>query len=487
MTIASHALVIQLFIHRRPSLRSIRSRRRAASLLTAVAAAACFACSPSPPRDSLQLTIDRDAGLRQRLAAVERVALDDPRSFAALEDVLYSDSQPDELRLSILSLLLERDPDRFAATFTERSREIDRWPILIAALEGASPIGEAAGPGIIRSWARASTLYDDAARPERAALSAAFGGRPADEVLFERFTGLGGGALAEQVAAWTVLSRLHEASALRALLDAAPLTPGLVTELRAAAGVIDVLPRNREGVLWLLALRDRDGGAWWADAEARVARLTPQQREGIELRHLPALRCAGGDLLQLSKSDLSAGVSEKLAGRPAAARTDHSATALAGEGFADHREALPWGDVLVINLLLDAMNDASLATQWFAQADADYADRSTEHGGVLKLDEADRWMAQPFQPLLRAHDNAYYASPEHIAAMYHGLAHYHFHAQRHKAADVAGPGGGDLRFAERMRASCVVLTFLDRDTLNVDYYAAGGVVVDLGVIRRQTL
>ena len=71
-----------------------------------------------------------------------------------------------------------------------------------------------------------------------------------------------------------------------------------------------------------------------------------------------------------------------------------------------------------------------------------------------------------------------------IQRMYTGLAHYHFHAHQLSNADYAGPGPGDLGFVDRLRTSAVVFTFLDRDTLGVDYYHSGGVIVDLGVIRR---
>ena len=38
--------------------------------------------------------------------------------------------------------------------------------------------------------------------------------------------------------------------------------------------------------------------------------------------------------------------------------------------------------------------------------------------------------------------------------------------------------------ADRLRPTAVVFTFIDRDTLGVDYYQPQGVVVDLGTIRR---
>ncbi len=48
----------------------------------------------------------------------------------------------------------------------------------------------------------------------------------------------------------------------------------------------------------------------------------------------------------------------------------------------------------------------------------------------------------------------------------------------------AGPGPGDRNYANATRANCLVFTSVREDTLNVDFYRHGGVVVDLGVVRR---
>ncbi len=441
----------------------------------------------SRPEDPLQLTIDRTADPARRLDAFERVDHGDPRAVAALYNLVFSDAEPHDLRASAMRRLAVDRP-RWVAEFNGRVVEVEQWPILRELLRQASTMGPEAAAGIVRSWSRASRVYDDRERPERAALEAASGGRDADEVLVEVFMGRSPGvevALREQVAAWTVLSRVHPPATLRRLLASAPAAAGLVADLRAAAGVLDVLPADREGVLWLASLRDRDGGGWWLAAAERAQRLSPEQRRGLELRHLAALGWAPEDRLRLSEASLAAAIRARIGDGPHAARTDYGV--IGGpdsETFADHADALHWPDLLAIDLLLDAMESRPVVQQWFEQADADHADTGTEHGGVLHHDAGRGWLATAYSPLLRVHDSAFYASPELFEAMYAGLAHYHFHAQRHRGARFAGPGGGDLRFADRLRPTGVVLTFLDRDTLNVDYYAAGRVVVDLGVVRR---
>jgi hypothetical protein len=87
--------------------------------------------------------------------------------------------------------------------------------------------------------------------------------------------------------------------------------------------------------------------------------------------------------------------------------------------------------------------------------------------------------------MLRDHDRKYVSPKQLIVDAYTGLAHYHFHAQSLTHRDYAGPGRGDLeRIGDRHRLNGLVLTFIDPQTLNVDFYRHGRVVIDLGTIRR---
>lgn len=67
-------------------------------------------------------------------------------------------------------------------------------------------------------------------------------------------------------------------------------------------------------------------------------------------------------------------------------------------------------------------------------------------------------------------------------AGYVALFHFHFHAQSHDNRRYAGPGFGDVQYAEATRANCLVLTFVADDAMNVDFYRHGGVRVDLGAM-----
>ncbi len=71
-----------------------------------------------------------------------------------------------------------------------------------------------------------------------------------------------------------------------------------------------------------------------------------------------------------------------------------------------------------------------------------------------------------------------------MASLYTGLFHVHFHCQAYDGHRYAGPHMGDFQFANANRKNCLVFTFLNDQTLNVDFYRHGPVVVDLGTIKR---
>ena len=60
--------------------------------------------------------------------------------------------------------------------------------------------------------------------------------------------------------------------------------------------------------------------------------------------------------------------------------------------------------------------------------------------------------------------------------------HFHFHAQQYRNGDHAGPGMGDKNYAQNTRANCLVMTYINETTMNIDYYRHGYVVVDLGTV-----
>ena len=152
--------------------------------------------------------------------------------------------------------------------------------------------------------------------------------------------------------------------------------------------------------------------------------------------------------------------------------------------FEAHSDKLGLPDLIVLDRVIDAMTDADFATAIFEQAEADRRDETSEYGGALIWDEEGDLVYRAFAPLIRRHDEAYISSTPCMQATYLGLAHVHFHVQRYDNAAWAGPGKGDLDFANSQHVNAIVLTYLDANTLNVDVYFPGGAIIDLGCVTR---
>jgi hypothetical protein len=465
-------------------------RRTLGRIVSVVLAAALTGCGPTPVDDPLAVMLDRDRDPARRVSAARQLGAtsdspDPKRTAAAMHRVLWSDGQPTELRLWAMDRLIEYDPDAFWRVAKRRILEVDLWPVLGPLIDRSAKRGDRGFTvALVRSYTRESHVYADDQRPERAAIEALNPGVTVEQAVWGVFVGDDKSiTTSARVDAWTLTHRLVGPGRARALLAQTKSRHPLILDLKAARW-LGVLPPNREAVLWLMQVRGESGGAWWADAERLASRLTDAQREGLELRHLPALAMADGSDLRLDKAALLSRIGRRLSTVTVTARTEPGvAMRLPSESLSDHAGALCFGDLLAIDLLQKALADRALVAELFRQADQDLADTSTEHGGVL-AEEAGRVVALPFTSPLRAHDQKFYSSDALVKRMYTGLAHYHFHAQKHHNAEYAGPGAGDLAFARRLRPTAVVFTFLNRDTLGADYYQAGGVVVDLGTIRR---
>ena len=384
----------------------------------------------------------------------------------ALVRIAWSDREPIQIRQYAMDRLLADDPAFFWASADSHIESVDQWPAMeylfaLALEHHHQPFTRTA----IRSYARVSRQYADDQRPEKTVIVRLNPGVELCQVIFDVFEEPGDRA--HQLAAWELLCRVMPAEQRRRKLLGSTSSTLLVADLQAGMTVLDRWPATREQVAWLQLLRHGD----WSSIKQMVAKLNPSQRAGLAVRHLSVLARQGSHTSELA-------LPEALEGRQ---HVDRKKTGVRRTTPLSQRwdDGLAWADVWVMSELLKMMDDRALTAQLFRQADADLADTTAEHGGVLTPGHV-----TAFMPWLRRHDHVYYATPACIAAMRHGLAHYHFHTQAHDNADYAGPGAGDLAFAQRQGANCVVFTFIDRNTLNVDYYNAQGIVVDLGCLYR---
>ena len=151
----------------------------------------------------------------------------------------------------------------------------------------------------------------------------------------------------------------------------------------------------------------------------------------------------------------------------------------------EYKGKLTWGDLAAMLIVLRATNVPEVVNHLFNYAMRDKADTSTEYGGVIALDAKDRFEIREFTPAMRGRDQEYISSQPMLDNAYTSICHFHMHVQQFRNDRYAGPGFGDVNYADNTCANCVVFTFINEDTLNVDYYRHDRVVVDLGVIKKR--
>lgn len=451
-------------------------------------------CGPDRFDQPIPVMLDRDRAPAHRLAAAGQLgsidtAPDAERYRRALAQLAWSDREPIELRRLAFDRLIAHDRDAFVREADRHITRIESPPALEHVFDRVAREGWDEFVSVaVRSYARRIAAYEEHGRPERSLIAALRPKQPVERTVYELLIDAEDRhALAQRVAAWRVLHRLYDRETLSEQLEAAPVSSTLVRDLRAADELLSVLPATAEQVTWLMRVRAMDEGAWWDAAAERIAEMSEAQRAGLALRHLPLLREAEADVLALERAELASRIDARLQPRQRVTRTRHVPTEQWTEAFDDQRDRLPWGDLLAIDAMQRTLVSPAVKRALFEQADADRLDDTSEHGGAFVcagVRAGDRWRPERFAPGLRVHARRYVASTDLIEQMHTALAHYHFHAQRHDNADYAGPGPGDLAFAERFGCHALVFTFIDRDTLNADYYQPGGIVVDLGNVHR---
>ncbi|MCC6683099.1 MAG: hypothetical protein IT445_19555 [Phycisphaeraceae bacterium] len=432
------------------------------------------ACT-APPLPEPGYLLRRDVDGERRLAAMQRMGdvctYDDPRAY---NDVLYkllvSDSQPDAMRNVAIDRLIAYDSSSFQQWADEQVVYIDRWPVLEHLFDAAvQHHWDDFVPTAVLSYARPSREFDDKQRLERQAIEKLRPGQTVEQSIFEVFDAPDDTPcirLAHRAAAWTLLCRLSDNP--RSWIERSSSDSMLPLCLRQAGRTLDELPATSPSCSLLTLVMMGDASSWPMHGAAR--------QPGLAMRHAPLF--AAGKPVD----------SSHLAGE-LAATTHHVRLEEAerdeqwSETFAHWRNRLSGPDLQLIALIRLAMSERAVVDAWFDQADHDLADDSGEHGGALQWSpQSVCAIAYPSDP--GAHDRQFVAPTSLLMEAVRGGLHYHFHAQAHRSARYAGPGRGDLAFVDRYQIAAVVLTFIDENTLNVDYYQPGGVVIDLGSITR---
>ena len=447
--------------------------------------------------DPIAAMANRELTTGQNLEAMEQAAErfpDDPRRIDALKTIVSQEGYLLTHRIAAFEQLEGIDPAEAKATLVYRLPTSSAWDFVEWSCGLIVERGWAdATPALIRSLYRPSPIHEPQERPERQALAALHPGRDIREVIFETVI-TPPRNMAEDVwrlKAWELLNRLGEPEVWRERLAAAPADDPLVASLRAGYVEFGVLARTSEEIKWLQWLLAPERAAWRAEIQAVVAALRPWQRENLRLRHLAVLvnvRRHHADWLDLGRDELVSRLEQRLAERKHYHPEAVTAGAVGGripQSLAHWRDNLSWADALTILLADEWTRWPAVRAAAFEQSLQDRADTTTEFGGIVDWMPADAPgpIASPFITTYRTHDRKFYASNDMVHAGYTAPFHYHYHAQEERNAEFAGPGLGDLQYADAMAVNGVVFTSVGRNRLNVDVYTEGGVTIDLGVIE----
>jgi hypothetical protein len=461
-------------------------------------AAALTACGPVVVDDPwAELADPGGMPVRQMAAMKELDAVGPDEAYAeALEDVMWRPGYTVRVREEALDRLAVIDPEGLQRDIRLHLPNLGIWGWLerlcgiIAERDWRDQT-----PALISSWARhVDHLPDFRDRPEYDALVALWGEDAVVEVVFRTFVETR--SVAKQglrLRCWELLHRLGERDRLAALVRRSQPDPGdlLLVDLQAGAAELGIVPERREEIVWLRELRQPAYAELWSNAVEARGRMLSAERDALRVRDIPVIAAAWVHepaLLETSRSELYGRVEAYLDGRPHYAHE----SAYASRGgtnslrISAYRDELTWGDLAAILMAIRALEVPEVVAHLFDYADRDHEDETTEYGGVIRLDERGRFEILEFPPRVRQHDQKFIASRDMFKASYDALFQFHDHVQSYRNRKYAGPGYGDLVFADSARCNCLVFSFIDRDTINVDYYRYDRVVVDLGAIRRPS-
>jgi hypothetical protein len=460
--------------------------------------AALTGCDITPTVDDPVATLSTPsvtgAQHRRALDLLGETPADDAEANKTLERVISNEGYTPAAREKALDLLAQRDLPRAMRALRLTLPNTEAWAWKQRACEIiAERQWTDLTPALVSSWARTVLFVDDVQRPEHLALAKLHGEDRVIDVVFDLFAkSRSVGEQGLRTRCWDLLYRLGQRERLVALLNSADIPEDdlMLRDLQAAARDLGLVPHNREEILWLRKLRQPEHAEFWTRAASVTKSLSADRRAELEIRDLPIIVSASvhdPDVLAQSTDELYRRVEEFVRGQK------HHAQESNFEGFGGGRRErlheyagqLTWGDLAAMLIAIRAMQVPEVIEHLFDYTARDRADETTEYGGVISLDAKNRFEVLEFPPVIREQDQKFIASQDMLDAAYTGIFHFHLHVQHVRNERFAGPGFGDVNYADNVRANCLVFTSINEDTLNVDYYRYGRVAVDLGEIRRK--
>jgi hypothetical protein len=476
-------------------------------------------------RETTPLHVVRDVGesAQKRVKAVEQIREQQSAGARAGEgtitprdvykEIAWTVSQPPKLRAAVVDALLNDRDEKIVADAKEMAKlmlpkESAREVVVVICRNAGTKGWKDFTPAIVRSYSRTLPGVTEADRCEHTALKDLHPGvDPADTAMgvfldppkVPPTEGIDW-TMRYRTDAWNVLARLDpDGAKRRAMLAGATSAKGdaVLEALVAARDQLRIVPLTGEELAWLVSLHDarkKENASWWKETAQAVAK-TPADAGDLRLRHLEAVRWAAAnapELFSMNRQQLTAGMQARLSGREFHQRTVRMERKEDGptksELFEKRCMELSWGDLLSLTAIDRAIREPQVVKTLLAQSESDRADTSTEYGGLLAFrrgGQAETPVVMLYMPRgsQRHSDTQFVASDDMIGSSDLALAHYHFHVQKERNAEYAGPSIGDLDYAARYGRACVVFTSVKEGELAADYYQPGDVTIDLGSIK----
>ena len=461
------------------------------SLMLCVGLSAC-AGGGGDPMKTLKST---NKSAATHLDAMAR--LDGPAPSAAylemLEDIMLSNRYLLPVRKAAFQRLARTAPETLDDALLMTLNRLQPTDFRAWVVEQVGLLGRTAlTKSVIRSWATPLPMLDAADnRPEIVALERLTGGSKVSVALID--TMLSSSAITEanlRARCWELLVVHGDTGQLELLVADDDLIgkDSMMLDMRASIQELGVVPGTREEILWIRELRKPRYAEYWKDVAAALAELSDERREELKPRHLAVAVAAHRhrpELLSMSDQELDQLLQQEIDDNGRRYKADFSGWNIkVTERLNDVRDKLVWGDQVAMLLAREALRSQAFVAHVFDYADRDMIDRTTEFGGIVELDSKGRFELIEYEPRARVADDRYLASSKLFKDGYTALFHFHNHAQKYRNERYAGPHLGDFEYADETGVNGLVFTFVDEETLNVDFYREGSVVVDLGTITR---
>ncbi|MBX3356085.1 MAG: hypothetical protein KF724_10375 [Phycisphaeraceae bacterium] len=461
----------------------------------ALVAAALPGCSTTVEDPMGTLRRSDSLPISQQRALTQLEEDSSPESIALLRRIVIQPGYTTPVRERAFQQLLAKDPKALRDALALALPRMDalEWRTRLCELIAENGMTDMT-PTLINALAvnMAGWIRDDEQRPEYIALQKLHGASSVPDVLYQAMLDSNPITQANlRARCWELLWKSGDRERLIALVQDERIKPGdtFLMDLRASARDLGILPRNREEILWLRTLREPKHAGFWRESMAATGQMSESVRKELELRELPVAVAAmriDPSLLRATPQELYPRLESRIKseGRQTASPNFRGYSGEFTESLYQIKDDLKWGDFAAMLLATDMMAHEPAVRHIFEIADRDLMDRSTEYGGIIEVDAQGRFAVVEFRPRVTGSDMRFEAPPEMFERGYTALFHFHNHAQSYDNARYAGPHMGDFAYAESSRANCLVFTFLDRRTMNVDFYRHGRVVVDLGNMTR---